>query len=156
MLCFHAVHGQWSLWSDFASCSVTCGFGTQTRTRTCTNPAPSNGGTECAGTDTETNTCTLSDCPGVLYIVLFHSNFLTDRSLFVIHFVLLYLSLFKLLMLLLMNKTSSMDASMQLTASGLIGRIMGHVLSRAAVELRKGQGRVQTPRLRTEALTATD
>ena len=34
-------------WSDFSSCSVSCGGGTQTRS--CTNPAPENGGAACSG-----------------------------------------------------------------------------------------------------------
>jgi len=38
------VNGGWSAWS---ACSAACGGGTQTRT--CTNPAPSNGGTNCSG-----------------------------------------------------------------------------------------------------------
>jgi len=38
------VDGQWS---DWGQCSATCGGGTQTRT--CTNPAPLNGGLDCVG-----------------------------------------------------------------------------------------------------------
>ncbi len=42
------VNGGWSEWSG---CSVSCGGGTQTRT--CTNPAPSCGGTNCSGANTQ-------------------------------------------------------------------------------------------------------
>ena len=38
-------------WSDFGACSVDCGGGIQTRT--CTNPAPENGGADCNGADTQ-------------------------------------------------------------------------------------------------------
>ena len=39
-----AVNGGFSA---FGACSKSCGHGTQTRT--CTNPAPANGGTDCVG-----------------------------------------------------------------------------------------------------------
>ncbi|KAK7454681.1 hypothetical protein BaRGS_00039564, partial [Batillaria attramentaria] len=41
------VDGGWSCWTDWGPCSVTCGEGTRTRTRTCDNPPPSNGGADC-------------------------------------------------------------------------------------------------------------
>ena len=45
-------------WSDGA-CSKTCGDGFQTRT--CTNPAPSNGGKDCVGDATKA--CNVAACP---------------------------------------------------------------------------------------------
>ena len=45
-------------------CSAACGGGTREGTRTCTNPAPSNGGADCAGEITESEACNEEDCPG--------------------------------------------------------------------------------------------
>ncbi|KAL3886367.1 hypothetical protein ACJMK2_026365 [Sinanodonta woodiana] len=51
------VNGSWGHWSAWSSCSVTCGSGNMTRTRSCDNPAPSNGGKTCEGTVTESTSC---------------------------------------------------------------------------------------------------
>eukprot|EP00058_Branchiostoma_floridae_P016888 XP_002602376.1 hypothetical protein BRAFLDRAFT_97997 [Branchiostoma floridae] len=64
------MDGGWSDWVD-GECSVPCGSGTLTRTRTCDNPAPANGGTDCTLTDgttalTETESgvaCNEDPCP---------------------------------------------------------------------------------------------
>ncbi|XP_060593958.1 A disintegrin and metalloproteinase with thrombospondin motifs adt-1-like [Ruditapes philippinarum] len=58
------VDGMWSLWSTWSSCDVTCGNSTQTRTRTCTNPSPANGGLNCSGNATDTTVCSKQECPG--------------------------------------------------------------------------------------------
>ena len=57
------VNCEWSQWSQFATCSVTCGGGTEERSRTISVPAQ-NGGTECAGNDTESQECNTDACPG--------------------------------------------------------------------------------------------
>lgn len=56
------VNGGWSTWSTYSVCTQTCGGGTQTRTRTCTNPAPANGGVQCAGNSLETQVCNIQSC----------------------------------------------------------------------------------------------
>lgn len=59
------INGWWSEWSNFTSCSRTCGGGVQHRKRTCTNPPPSNGGKTCEGKPTgHWRICSIQACPG--------------------------------------------------------------------------------------------
>ncbi|KAL9951960.1 hypothetical protein ACROYT_G044721 [Oculina patagonica] len=57
------IDGGYTDWSA-SECSVTCGEGTKTFTRTCTNPPPSNGGKDCSelGPDVKTEECNLQEC----------------------------------------------------------------------------------------------
>ena len=57
------VHGAWSDWSEWETCSQDCGEGTQGRVRTCDNPAPQHGGDPCPGHDRETQDCKIVECP---------------------------------------------------------------------------------------------
>ncbi|CAH3124523.1 unnamed protein product [Pocillopora meandrina] len=58
------VNGSWTEWSDWGSCSLTCGDGgIKKRIRTCTNPPPANGGLECEGAGEETEACKAGECP---------------------------------------------------------------------------------------------
>ncbi|XP_031569457.1 adhesion G protein-coupled receptor B1-like isoform X2 [Actinia tenebrosa] len=58
------VAGGFSEWSKWSVCPFTCGvIGKQTRTRTCTNPPPQNGGPDCVGPSSETKECNLGCCP---------------------------------------------------------------------------------------------
>jgi len=57
------VNGEWGSWSGYSSCSKTCGRGTQTRTRYCDNPRPSNGGSDCSGRSREDRECNVQRCP---------------------------------------------------------------------------------------------
>ncbi|XP_053390929.1 ectin-like [Mercenaria mercenaria] len=61
-----AVNGAWSEWSAWSDCDVTCESGTQTRARTCTNPAPAHGGLDCAGNGMETQSCYRGLCPNII------------------------------------------------------------------------------------------
>ena len=57
------VHGGWSDWTLWSSCSVTCDIGNKTRTRTCDNPAMANGGVDCDDPLTEDRQCNVQLCP---------------------------------------------------------------------------------------------
>ncbi|XP_075438566.1 properdin [Ascaphus truei] len=56
-------NGNWSVWSQWSQCSVTCGKGTWERRRVCDNPAPICGGV-CLGDEKELSVCdTQQVCP---------------------------------------------------------------------------------------------
>lgn len=58
------LDGGYTDWS-ISGCSVTCGGGIQTLTRTCTNPPPANGGKNCSGLgpSEEEVSCNEQECP---------------------------------------------------------------------------------------------
>ncbi len=61
-LCTPPIDGGWSY---FGPCSATACGTTGTQTRTCTNPAPANGGANCVGSPTQscaTLPCCIPDC----------------------------------------------------------------------------------------------
>jgi len=62
------VDGGWSGWS---SCSVTCGGGTQART--CTSPAPANGGAACSGASSQS--CNTQACASCHWVALSCSHY---------------------------------------------------------------------------------
>ncbi|XP_059164384.1 SCO-spondin-like [Physella acuta] len=55
------IDGVWSTWSNWSDCSVTCGNGSQSRTRSCSGPYY--GGTPCQGAANETQMCRPKNCP---------------------------------------------------------------------------------------------
>nr|XP_058959500.1 coadhesin-like [Pocillopora verrucosa] len=59
-----ALNGGYSEWSE-TECSVTCGVGVKTSTRTCTNPPPSADGKDCSGLGPakKTVSCNEAICP---------------------------------------------------------------------------------------------
>ena len=61
---FFTVDGGFTSWSDWSCCSRSCGNGTKVRYRSCTNPAPANGGLECTGERNQTESCLGTSCPG--------------------------------------------------------------------------------------------
>ena len=57
-----AIDGSWSAFGEWSKCKNTCGHEKKTKTRTCSNPAPANGGAKCVGSSTETDDCGHSPC----------------------------------------------------------------------------------------------
>ncbi|CAH1242272.1 HMCN1 [Branchiostoma lanceolatum] len=53
----------WTVWSEWSSCSESCGEGTQTRTRACQSVAPCHGCDTCPGDATEEQSCNVQTCP---------------------------------------------------------------------------------------------
>ncbi|XP_073229802.1 ectin-like [Porites lutea] len=57
------VDGGFTSWSEWSHCSRSCDDGTKVRYRSCTNPAPANGGLECTGDRNQTERCLGTSCP---------------------------------------------------------------------------------------------
>ena len=73
-----AVNGGWTDYSEWTDCSADCAGGTQTRSRTCTNPEPAFKGLDCEGEAKETRECNTDPCPGN---GSFHLKFLASAAL---------------------------------------------------------------------------
>lgn len=56
--------GGWTHWSSWGSCSVTCGYGSRKRTRSCTNPRPKGSGKQCSGRSVTEGSCAYNPCAG--------------------------------------------------------------------------------------------
>ena len=64
-----SVDGHWGGWSEWSTCSESCGFGVQNRSRACDSPKADNGGEICSSdgsSDTETLMCYEKGCPSKL------------------------------------------------------------------------------------------
>ena len=68
-----AVDCAWDTWSQWMSCSVSCGGGSQKRQRMITQEAMYNG-THCAGEAVERRVCNNDACTGILICKGGHSN----------------------------------------------------------------------------------
>ncbi|KAL4235872.1 Hemicentin-1 [Mactra antiquata] len=56
------IHGGWSTWDSWSSCSKTCGIGLQRRDRHCSSPYPDYGGNHCFGDALENRVCMDKAC----------------------------------------------------------------------------------------------
>ena len=87
-----AVHGGWTSWTAWSACTKSCGGGSRTRSRSCTNPLPAHGGQNCAGASSESGNCNTKECPGLYpsglsFLLLkqytfFHSSFILVQNVF--------------------------------------------------------------------------
>lgn len=64
------IHGGFDQWGSWSFCSQTCGGGQRTRNRTCSNPNPAFGGSNCIGLWNESQDCNHQNCPGKTPYVL--------------------------------------------------------------------------------------
>ncbi|XP_043543475.1 SCO-spondin-like [Chiloscyllium plagiosum] len=56
------VNGDWSDWTPWSDCSISCGGGIQRRFRFCTNPRAAGNGLPCLGPEEEINPCNVQQC----------------------------------------------------------------------------------------------
>ena len=61
---FVSVHGAWGGWSDWGTCSSSCGVGLRRRDRNCDSPWPSKDGNYCNGDNINYEICSDADCHG--------------------------------------------------------------------------------------------
>ncbi|XP_013387743.1 SCO-spondin [Lingula anatina] len=59
---FCPVNGNWGPWTEYSTCSTSCGTGEQRRTRTCDSPPAQYGGAPCQGPSVELLVCNLGPC----------------------------------------------------------------------------------------------
>lgn len=71
---FFSVDGNWSGWKPWGPCTKSCGRGSQTSSRSCTNPPPTNGGEECRGVNERSRDCNTQPCPGKINNSLYSLN----------------------------------------------------------------------------------
>ncbi|EDO43424.1 predicted protein [Nematostella vectensis] len=58
------IDGGWTEWTEWSACSKTCGAGHRLRRRSCSNPKPQYGGSECKGSLEKWGKCQLQEhCP---------------------------------------------------------------------------------------------
>ena len=61
-----SVNCQWSAWSEWSSCSKSCGTGQKQKSRSIMTNAK-NGGQPCMGSNMQTEVCTIRPCKFLLF-----------------------------------------------------------------------------------------
>ncbi|XP_033122270.1 thrombospondin-2-like isoform X2 [Anneissia japonica] len=56
------VHGGWSEWELWDTCTKSCNGGLRSRSRTCDNPVPQFGGDDCDDSSSVTESCNVQGC----------------------------------------------------------------------------------------------
>ncbi|XP_013913582.1 PREDICTED: SCO-spondin-like [Thamnophis sirtalis] len=56
------VNGGWASWGEWSDCDAECRGGVRSRTRTCADPPPKNGGELCPGDAVQMETCNQQPC----------------------------------------------------------------------------------------------
>lgn len=75
---FIIVDGKFTDWSDWYDCDVSCGGGIQWRNRSCIGPF--HGGAQCDGNFNDNRTCNENPCPGNMFVLFSHFNFVDSKS----------------------------------------------------------------------------
>ncbi|XP_066931095.1 properdin-like isoform X1 [Clytia hemisphaerica] len=74
------VNGKWGSYGSYGSCSKTCGGGSKSRSRSCNNPAPKNGGSQCSGSATQSATCNTQACLKSNLCSWYYTPFNTEKK----------------------------------------------------------------------------
>ena len=101
-----SVIGSWSNWGDYGECNVTCGSGSQTRTRECAIAQPGGGGgiavpggggggiippgrrrkrSTCSGDSMQTQECEIQSCTGTILHIKSFLAYLTQVCKFFLY-----------------------------------------------------------------------
>lgn len=72
---YFPVNGNRGQWASYEECSVSCGSGMQTKTRSCNDPAPEHNGNPCYGLGTSSRICTMEACKGKTSFKFFFYSF---------------------------------------------------------------------------------
>ena len=78
----YLVDGHWGNWSNYETCSKTCGSGTQSRFRTCLYDSVAPHGVACPGVNSQRQTCNSNACPGMY---MSEKLFIFTSKIYIVH-----------------------------------------------------------------------